>query len=548
MERAAARRIDRPLKLHAHQAKAAFNRDHDLIIQIGGIRSGKTVTDALWMADRSAWDTSQMHALFANTANQLDQNILREVYRWLDKWGIAHDRHRQPPPEWVERWRDEGIETPSAPDRYTNVLVLETGLHVYTGTLHNQSYRQVKGAEWGSLVVEEVCHGASQDAVEFLFDRVGCGTGPDFCLRNHAHQKWLKGNPPDDDHHWMFNFLAQLEKNSGEVFDGEPPEPSEDSPYPLLSAGVGDVIFISSSTYDNQVNLAHRFIEKNANVLDADSAKRRLGGLMIRARRGRAYNAFTRENERPVAYDPDRTLYVFLDFNVNPSVAGFAHPLRAGEYPEGHEQPGVSHVGVFGEFFHIGGMDAYSLASSIVRGDRGSDGHFPSNWGGLKEHRAQVITFGDATANAKHMSGANSWQIIDEVFRGALRDVRTGSMRYTRDLPQANPLVQFRVRSVNAKFESATGIRSAWVDPRCENLIMDFNICAWNKDGTDLQKWGERGGSKYWLRTHLSDGFGYMVYQLFPMGRDAGGQSSPADVMNGLEAFSKTEIEPPWMR
>ena len=121
-------------------------------------------------------------------------------------------------------------------------------------------------------------------------------------------------------------------------------------------------------------------------------------------------------------------------------------------------------------------MDAHELGMAIARGERGSDGHFPSNWGGLRAHRGQVVAFGDATANARHMSGPNSWTIIDQVFRDVLRDPTMDEVRYWRNLPDTNPLVHFRVRSVNAKFESASGTRSAWVDQRCEQLIADFNV------------------------------------------------------------------------
>lgn len=537
------RRTNGTLKLHPHQAKAAFDRAHDLLIQIGGIRSGKTVTDALWMVDRSAFATDQVHALYANTMSQLDQNILRECYRWLDSWGIEHVRHCQPPPEWVERWRDEGIPTPPQPDRFTNVLVLSTGLHVQTGTLHNKSYQQTRGGEWGSLVVEEVCHGATRDAVEFLFDRVGCGTGPDYCRRNHLHQKWLKGNPPDDDHHWMFGFLEQLEKAARAAYDLEPPEPTEENPYPLLTLGIGDSIFIPSSTYDNAENLAHRFVEKVGNLLDTETAKRRLGGLLLRARHGRAYNAFCRENERPIPYDPERALWIAFDFNINPAVALFSHPLRPGEYPAAFDQPGIEHVGVFGEFFHIGGMDAYELARAIAAGDRGSGGHFPDNWRGLREHRGRVTAFGDATAHAKHMNGPNSWQIVDGVLRDACKNLGTSTTRYSRSVPPTNPLVHMRVRAVNAKFESATGIRSAFIDPRCSELIADFGSCAWNKEGTDLQKWGERGGSKMWQRTHLSDAFGYMIHE---MNRSTGGMT-PADAERIAQMFNPNSFTEPRM-
>ena len=47
----------------------------------------------------------------------------------------------------------------------------------------------------------------------------------------------------------------------------------------FFSNGLGDAIYIPSSTYDNADNLAHRFVEKTTNVLDAETAQRRLGVL-----------------------------------------------------------------------------------------------------------------------------------------------------------------------------------------------------------------------------------------------------------------------------
>ncbi len=176
---------------------------------------------------------------------------------------------------------------------------------------------------------------------------------------------------------------------------------------------------------------------------------------------------------------------------------------------------------LFGEFFHIGGMDAYGMAHAILRGEAGSGGHFPANWRGLANHNARIIAFGDATARNRRMAGPNEWQIVNEVYRNGT-EYEEGHTRYSVNLPDGgNPLVVFGVRSVNAKLCSAAGIRSLFIDPRCTELIADLLVCVWDKTGTDIQKYGERGGSKLWQRTHLSDGLRYMIHQLFPMGIEA---------------------------
>jgi len=176
---------------------------------------------------------------------------------------------------------------------------------------------------------------------------------------------------------------------------------------------------------------------------------------------------------------------------------------------------------VFGEFFHIGGMDAYGMAHAILRGEAGSGGHLPENWRGLTNHNAKIVAFGDATARNRRMAGPNEWQIVNDVYRNGTKSGQ-GQIRYSVNLPDGgNPLVVFDVRSVNAKLCSAAGIRSLFIDPRCTELVSDLLVCAWDKTGTDIQKYGERGGSKLWQRTYLSDGLRDMIHQLFPMGIEA---------------------------
>ena len=76
-------------------------------------------------------------------------------------------------------------------------------------------------------------------------------------------------------------------------------------------------------------------------------------------------------------------------------------------------------------------------------------------------------------------------------------------------IPRSNPAVRDRVTLMNAKLESAYGERTVRVDPRCKELIKDFEQVAYKEDSQAIDK--DRDPK----RTHLSDALGYLVWQEF---------------------------------
>lgn len=535
------------ITLHLHQQIAALaHHRYDIVIEEGGVGSGKSLGDAIIWLDRSKWDTAQWHLLAANTWPQL-QAVTGEIYKHLDAAGVEHVFNCRPQKEWVEEWKAKNIPTPPARDRYTNVVILRTGLHIYLATLLNQNYKQLRGWEFGSVTIEEFTTGPTQAAVEFAMERARCGkaqfgrqfeawrqTQPDpaaakfgdWCAVHHRHTKYLKANPPEDDAHWSYDWYAAMDAHAATLPGGEPLKNADS--YPNLLRGVGAVLYVPSRTKDNEENLSANYIENQRSRLDEETAKKRLEGVRSRRRSGRAYNKFTSDNQWPVRYHEDRDLYIFFDFNANPTVAGFAHPLFRGEYPDqGEAVDALQHVGVFGEFFHIGGMDAYGLAESIVAGERGSDGYLPDNWQGLRRHAGRVKVFGDATGGIKkqNFTGVTPWKIVN----GVLGDECRG--RYDILVPRTNPLVQVRIRSVNARLCSAAGYRTLHIDPNLDRLIGDLDAVPLAPDGTIIKPGGPRQGSKFWQLTHISDALGYLIHQLFPLGREINARESVPQVI-----------------
>jgi hypothetical protein len=499
--------------LHLHQQIAAIaHHKYDTVVEIGGVGSGKSLGDAIILLDRSQWDTSQWHLLAANTWPQI-QAVTGEIYKWFEAVGEEHVFNCRPPKEWIDEWKAKGIVTPPPRDRYTNCLVTRRGLHVYQATLLNKNYTQLRGWEFGSVIIEEFTAGPTQIAVEFAMERARCGIGPEECAKRHRHTKYLKGNPPEDDGHWSYDWLQSMNNFAASLPGGEDPKNSET--YTNLLKGIGPVLYIPSRTKDNERNLSAGYIENQLARLDEETAKKRLDGVLSRRRSGRAYNKWTNENEWPIAYRSERLVYLYFDFNTNPSVAGFAHQLKPGEYPDQQGNiEGLRFDGIFGEFFHVGGMDAHDMAIALVEGSRGSDGYFPSNWKGLARHEGRVIVYGDATAGAKKtMTGTNPWKIVKDVFRSELGG------RVSFSVPDHNPLEQIRVRGMNGRFCSASGVRTLFADPKCDKHIHDFESVQLGPDGGILKPGGPRAGSKLWLLTHISDGCGYWNHAVAPMGR-----------------------------
>lgn len=559
--------------LHAH-----FCGKYDLIFLGGGVNSGKTFLFGVqldWRArprndGRGAAETNQVGALFVNSLTTFRAGIYDEVCRLYRKLGReAPTYNRQPSAEWQRRWAQQGIEIPSIPS-YAGILTTPDGVHVAVASLHDaKSMHQIETLNLAWAWIEEAINNALH-ANETVKERIRCSLGgisnPD-CAKYHNHTTTWVFNPPRGAHPYLYRKLDELEQAATNFYhgladgaecdgcfyvddDGEK-HPRAHGPllnhrdWPLLRQGVGDAIWIRSRTIDNHANQNKGFRSKLTRNLSKDAARRRLEGEILRENTGRAYADFTDANLWPVGYDADRTLYLCLDFNLAPRAAVFAHPLNPGEYPAEHERNGVTHIGVFGEYVYAAEKDDRKFALDLVRGERGTGGDlqapyrseewrglpppcderceqpcYEGHWNGLKAHRGPIVAFGDqrATYRSSHAAdNQSSWDIVERVF------FTLGN--YGRDVPEEQPTPRSRVDSVNAKACDHRDLRSLWVDPRCEELIRDFEQVMWNDEGKALREW--RLGAEI-LRTHLTDGLGYMIHRLFPGGDDDTGMAAVA--------------------
>jgi hypothetical protein len=77
----------------------------------------------------------------------------------------------------------------------------------------------------------------------------------------------------------------------------------------------------------------------------------------------------------------------------------------------------------------------------------------------------------------------------------------------------SNPAIRDRVNSVNSRLPNVAGEARLYIDPKCKELITDFERVCWRSDAfgqptTELDK-SER------MRSHTSDALGYYLAQAF---------------------------------
>lgn len=111
--------------------------------------------------------------------------------------------------------------------------------------------------------------------------------------------------------------------------------------------------------------------------------------------------------------------------------------------------------------------------------------------------------YADAAAHHEKTSGWSDQEVLKDCFA----ELGISGVRYA--IPKTNPPVRRRVELMNGKLFNAAGVVTMLVDPRCVELIRDFETVAWVEGTHEIDKKADG------LRSHLSDALGYLVWEEF---------------------------------
>ena len=216
------------------------------------------------------------------------------------------------------------------------------------------------------------------------------------------------------------------------------------------------------------------FYERLKRSYDENLYQQEVLGQYISLQGGLVYSAFSRSDHiRSLQSTANRPLLWALDFNVDP----------------------MSSVIVQMEGANVFVLDEISIRHSTTEEACGEFAkRFPN-------HRGGVVVYGDASGNSQHTTGASDYQIVRDYFRASY------GARVEYRVPKANPSVRDRVMLANSKLRTAAGEVRLWVDPKCKELIKDFEQVSYKADSNAIDKEKDR------RRTHVSDALGYLLWQ-----------------------------------
>lgn len=221
---------------------------------------------------------------------------------------------------------------------------------------------------------------------------------------------------------------------------------------------------------------------------------------------GQVYYTFDRgANVRALDYDPALPLCWALDFNIDPMCSVLAQVRDVTTREEMLQGRRVTEIHVIDELVLA---DARTETACRAMWERVQRAKLCER--GLRS----IVVYGDASGAARRTSALKSdWQIVKDYL------LRETPLQARFRVPMANPAVRERTTDVCSALQAADGRRRLFVDPRCRELITDFEQVAWKRDAAgnplgEISKADPR-------RTHISDALGYLVW------RERGTSSGP---------------------
>jgi phage terminase large subunit len=225
------------------------------------------------------------------------------------------------------------------------------------------------------------------------------------------------------------------------------------------------------------------FYDRLSKSYDENFFKQEVLGAYINLTGGLVYSSFTRDkNVAAVGRDGSSPLLWSLDFNVDP-MSSLIVQIRQ------------NFVNVVDEIVIRHGTTTQACEEFLKRFPRPDPG---------------IVVYGDASGYKDQTTGASDYQMIKEYL--AMHTSATVQYR----VPRANPSVRERLNLTNSKLRTASGDVELMVDPKCKELIKDFEQVCYKEDSTQIDKDKDR------QRTHLSDALGYLLWQEFRPGAQIG--------------------------
>lgn len=365
----------------------------------GGLGSGKTFAGSVWAVVMTQMYPKTKGVITANTYTQLRDGTLSSFFQVLDIFGYTYKYNKQEGKIWVEG-----------------------GAEIHTRSM--EKYDALRGVEYGWAWSDE-CAFYKKEAFDVLMGRIRDAKGP--C-------QW-KGTTTPNGFNWLYTAFVEE---------------------PLRNSRV-----IKCKTKDNLANLGGDYFETLNDQYDDKLAQQELEGEFVNLTSGLVYYTFDRRKHVSEYTGNRNSIFVGLDFNVNPLCGVYVCIDKAG----------VIHVV----------DETYLLNSNTFEAAKEINEKYPVE---------DKIIIADETGNRRKTSAS-----VGRTDHKILRD--SGLILP----PFKNPMVKDRYNNINRLIDKG------WVkiSPKCKKLIGDLEKLAYeNKDD---------------MLSHISDALGYVCWYINPLKR-----------------------------
>lgn len=378
----------------------------------GGSRSGKTFIIVYALIVRASRVKSR-HAIIRRTFSSVKRSIFMDTLPKV--LSICF-------PDLPVKW-----------NKTDYFVTLPNGSEIWLCGLDDSRVEKILGMEFSTLYFNEASE-LNYTNIQTVISRLA--------ERNELTKRvWFDFNPPAKSHWSYWLFIKQLDP-----IESEPLENPDDYGHILMNPK------------DNIVNIDEEYLKILERMPEKDR-ERFLEGKFSESDDGSAYYSFDREIHVGETKQLSGTLFIGMDFNVNPMTAVIVQYLGGKFY-------------VHDERF-LENSDTFKMCDSLIKA----------------KYFGTVIP--DSTGKNRKTSGKSDHNILkDNGFT----------------IPHVfNPFVTDRVNNVNRLLTENRII----INPKCKKLIGDLEKVSWKDNKLD-----QKTDSSL---THISDALGYALWHLDPI-------------------------------
>jgi PBSX family phage terminase large subunit len=397
------------------EATQLLGSDAKNIMLFGGSRSGKTFVLCRSVVLRAIKCNNSRHAILRKNFNHAKRSLVLDTL----------------PKVFSICFPDLKVRLNKTDFYYT----LPNNSEIWIGGLDdNDRVEKILGNEYSTIYFNE-CSQLDYASVQLARTRLA--------QRNDLVKKtYYDENPPTKSHwsYWLF------EKKLDPIADEPLSNPS-------------DYASLLMNPQDNLANIDEEYLKLLAQMPEKERNRFMLG-LFNDESEGQVYYSFRRDLNVQSLEKKQGTIFVGMDFNVNPMTAVVF------QYAD-------NKFNVIDECY-LENSDTYKMANELKR--KGYSG-------------ARVIP--DSTGRNRKTSGVSDFDILKEA--GFVID------------STYNPFVGDRINNVNRLLS----LGRVLIDPKCKKLINDLEKVTWKDNKPD-----QSGEAK--MLTHISDALGYGLWKLDP--------------------------------